>query len=192
MFISSHRWITLIGLFGLVFGGSAAFAQNRSDCLSEPDGPGACFQEIPEQEIFIGCNFYGESDVVEGIIVWTNLGIGHNDFSRTNPDGSQFVHVSDRDVTTVYCPWDTVLAGFCAPDSVAPDLLYYGNTELQNNGYFAAPNQPGCPFLLTSRGEVERPADGDVLKIQMKLQFVRDALSPTGCRRTCTILKENR
>jgi hypothetical protein len=169
---------------------AAVMAQSRPDCLTSLLKPGACFDETPPGEVFIGCNLPGEGDVVEGILVWENVGSGENDFGRIGPDGSRFVHISDRDLETIYCPWDTVFSGLCTPDSAAPEYLYYGTSDLQNNGFFAAPDVPGCPFVLISKGEVTRPVDGDKLEIQAMLKYVADPTSPTGCRlQKCEILK---
>lgn len=184
-FTISALVVATLGLFSVT-----AQAQSRTDCLSALTKPGACFSELAQGEAFVGCNFPGESDVVEGLLIWENLGSGDSDFGRTNPDGREFVHVSDRNLDTIYCPWDTVFSGLCTADSAAPEYLYYGTSDLQNNGYFAGPFEPSCPWLLTSRGEVTRPIDGDTLEIRTMVKYVNDPTSPTGCRvQECRILK---
>ena len=164
--------------------------QSRPECIADLMKPGACFGDAVVGEVFIGCNLPGESDVVEGILVWEDVGTGVNDFNRINPDGTLFAHNSSKNMETIYCPWDTVFAGLCAPDSAAPEWLYYGTSNFKNDGLFVGPGTPGCPFVLTSRGQVTRPVDGDTIEINAMVKYVPDPGSPTGCRlHTCRIFK---
>ncbi|MEJ2516164.1 MAG: hypothetical protein P8102_13230 [Gammaproteobacteria bacterium] len=178
-YLFSMLSVAVLGLLS-----TSALAQSRPDCISSLGEPGACFSEgNPPGEVFIGCNMPGESDIVEGILVWENFGSGENDFDRTTPNGKEFAHISDRDLETIYCPWDTVFSGLCTADSAAPEYLYYGVSDVQNNGYFVGPGEPGCPFVMTSRGEVTRPVDGDTLELNVMLKFGSDEshrLQPAG------------
>jgi hypothetical protein len=167
-----------------------AQSQNRPECIADLMTPGACFEDAVVGEVFIGCNLPGESDVVEGILVWEDVGTGVNDFDRINPDGTRFAHSSAKDLETIYCPWDTVFAGLCTPDSAAPEWLYYGTSNFKTDGLFAEFGVPSCPFVLTSRGQVTRPVDGDTIEINAMVKYVPDPGSPTGCRlHTCRIFK---
>ena len=179
-----------LALAALVLLGGQALAQSRPECIADLVKPGACFEDALVGEVFIGCNLPGESDVVEGILVWENVGTGVNDFDRINPDGTRFAHSSSKDLETIFCPWDTVFAGLCTADTTAPELLYYGRSSFTTNGFFFEFQGPACPFVLTSRGEVTRPVDGDTIEIGAMLKYVVDPDSPNGCRmQTCRIFK---
>jgi hypothetical protein len=188
---SFNRWMHVC--FGLVTLGllsGNALAQSRPECIADLMKPGACFEDAVVGEVFIGCNLPGESDVVEGILVWEEVGSGVNDFDRINPDGTRFAHSSAKDLETIFCPWDTVFAGLCTPDSAAPELLYYGTSNFKNDGFFSEFGVPACPFVLTSRGQVTRPVDGHTIEINALVKYVRDPGSPNGCRlHTCRIFK---
>ena len=190
MRISRNCLYLLFGFVALCLFGGNALAQSRPDCIANLMKPGACFEDALVGEVFIGCNLPGESDVVEGILVWEEVGSGVNDFDRINPDGTQYVHRSSKALETIFCPWDTVFAGLCTADTTAPELLYYGTSSFRNDGFFFEFGEPACPFVLTSRGEVTRPVDGDTIEIGAMLKFVADPDSPNGCRlQTCRIFK---
>jgi hypothetical protein len=190
--MNSLRYVLqfFLGLATLCLLAGQAFAQSRPECIADLTKPGACFEEAGVGEAFVGCNLPGESDVVEGLLIWESLGSGDNDFDRINPDGTRFVHRSSEALETIFCPWDTVFAGLCTADTTAPELLYYGTSTLQNNGVIVGPFEVGCPFVLTSRGEVTRPVDGDTIEIGAMVKYVPDPDSPNGCRlQTCRIFK---
>jgi hypothetical protein len=184
--------LSLTSLF-IILASSSADAQMRPNCINDPIKPGACFIEPEDGEpfdFFMGCGYPDEGGVVEGFFYWPAVGEGENDFIRIGPDGIAVLHLSDTDVPAVFCPWDIYGAGLCTPDTPVPQLLYYGFTEFHVNGLILGENDLGCPFVLTAKGEVTRPDDGDTIEVRPVLKFVPDAEAPGGCRlQTCRIFK---
>lgn len=184
--------LSLISLL-IVLVSSSAGAQMRPSCLNDPMKPGACFIEAGDGEpldAFMGCGFPDEGGVVEGFFHWPAVGEGEHDFIRIGPDGISVPHMSDTDVPAVFCTWDIYFAGLCTPDTPVAQWLNYGFTDFRVNGLFIAENDVGCPFVLTAKGEVTRPADRDTIDVRPVLKFVPDADAPGGCRlQTCRIFK---
>ncbi len=128
-----------------------ALAQSRPECIADLMKPGACFYDAVVGEVFIGCNPPGESDVVEGILVWEDVGTGVNGFNRINPDGTLFAHNSSKDMETIFCPWDTVFVKQqsgaslrdCARRIVRhPSGSTTGRPTSRHDGLFVGPRTP--------------------------------------------------
>lgn len=179
----NHFVFSLITLFALALVSTPVAGQMRPNCDTDVDKPGACFLQSEEGFEFV---FWCE----DGLVIYPTVGNQDNDFYRLNPNGTEFLHISDRDVEVGYCTWETIFAGLCIPESPAPELLFYGFSDFQANGVTTGLGQLGCPFVMTGQGEVTRPDDGKTLQIRPVLKYVPDPDSPWGCRlQTCRILK---
>jgi hypothetical protein len=156
---------------------------NRPECGIDVSGSGVCFIDSEEStDIWLVC----ENNGVE-VGGWLEIGTADNDFLRINPDGTLFVHNSERDVFALFCSPETIADGYCDEGGGPYDYSqwYMGLVTWQAGGLLDY-----CPFVMTSRGEVTRAVDGDTLQVHMKYQTVPDDSSPTGCRiKKCEIFK---
>jgi hypothetical protein len=183
--------ITLILSLVIMFFGATALGDTRPEC-ADMSHPGACFSPIVDGT---GEGFYvcGSPSDGEGLLFWTGYGTQDNDFIRTNLDGSLYAHISDPEVTGVYCSWDTLLSGNCVPGSAE---IFVGIVNLQVNGLFDEFGNALCPSEIQTRGEMQRVSDGEPVQILGRLRLVPDEDDfdpPVGCRiQTCSIVAPGR
>ena len=156
---------------------------SRPQCGGDMNGSGACFIDDSDSiQIWLVC---ADDDVEVG--GWLGIGATDKAFLRLNPGGKLFVHNSERDVFALFCSPETIADGYCDEGGGPYDYSqwYMGLVTWQVGGFLDS-----CPFVMTSRGEVMREADGDTLQVHMKYHLVPDESSPTGCRiKTCEIFK---
>ena len=176
-------WLALLALPML---SASANAQMRPDCMMDPTKPGACFIESDEgfnAEIFCGVPSLQNDDLNDGYFIWFGIN-GQNDFTRVNPDGTNFIHNSDDEVLAAYCSWATAFSGLCTFDSLE---VFWGTVSIQANGV-ASSGIVECPFVLSSAGELTRPSDGKTVKFRPTLHLVPDPVEVCKVQR-CSLRK---
>ncbi len=151
--------LTYLSLLALLPLASTASAQMRPGCLDDPNKPGACFEELDgvfNGSIQCGVPSPANDSLNDGVFIWFGI-LGENDFFRTNPDGTIFVHQSDDNVgEAAYCTWQSIFDGSCGVVGAPERNVFVGSASIQVNGVVSGQGPASCPFVLTSSGELTR------------------------------------
>jgi hypothetical protein len=123
--------------------GAPAWPEYPAACVAEH---GVCFHEFQTLMLFA-------ADASTGDLAVGYIDAAMNDFMRQNPDGSNFIHVVDQEMSGEYCPVGEACWPFVEPGRIS----YSGFVNLDPaSGGFA----PACPASAMAHATVESPSGG--------------------------------
>ena len=170
------KYLTALAATCFMFFSFYTNAQMRAECGADPSKPGACFfpSEVGNSALFCedGAIFVGPADSLT------------REFGRVNPNGKIAVHQTAVLSPAVACRAEDAL--ICGEPSNPGPGLFYGDVNLQFNGFVVETGQIACPTHATLKGILFRDMGygPEEVEIDAVLHAVKD--NKTG---GCKLLK---